>query len=74
MCEKCNCENSLEKDINLILEENDNNGWFLVILMILIFEGFKPDQKLNRQTLVDEINKSDLSNSEKKKIIEILLN
>lgn len=73
MCNKCNCENSLEKDIDLILKQNDNNGWFLVIFLILTLQGFKPEERLNRQTLVDQINKSDLSNSEKKRIIEILL-
>lgn len=65
MCEKCNCENCLEK--------NHDNNWFTIILLILMFGCFEPEQELNRQTLVDEINKSDLSNSEKKRIIEILL-
>lgn len=56
-------------------EEVALDSWWLVIFLIFAFMGFNnPPQKLGRKELLHQINDSDLSNSEKKRINEILLN
>lgn len=62
-----------------IIDSNDINnelnydfGWLAIISLIFAF-AWKPEEKLEREDLLEKVNKSDLSNLEKRKIMEILL-
>lgn len=68
MCKKCNCEECSNNNTS----ENTNN-WYIPLLMIMLNQSFNTPKLLNRQAILEEINRSELSTSEKKQIIEILL-
>lgn len=57
------------------IQEKDSNYLWLLIVMFILFAVpiGKSKENNDRESLVNKINESDLSNSEKKRIIEILL-
>lgn len=70
---KENNNEGLSKDAMVELSQN-NNDWFVTMMIILMVLFPKNSEKnLSREELVTKINESDLSNQEKKQIMEIIL-
>ena len=76
-----NIKNDKEKEIEENLSETDKteyNSWIVLIILIIIMFDFSNKKKCScykpeRSEIINFVNNSDLSNTDKKQIIDILL-